>query len=225
MILPGAVLGVLGGGQLGRMFTVRAREMGYRVIVLDPDRGSPAGAIANHHIAAQYDDPIALEEMATKCAAITVEFENVPADVLAGLAERVPVRPGPEAVAIAQDRIVEKRYLEHEGFPTTAFQVVKGPDDLARAWDAVGPPALLKTARLGYDGKGQAWVADPESLADAFAGFRGAPCILERRLDLEAELSVVLARGVDGEVACFPPIENVHLNGILYTSTVPARVT
>ncbi len=225
MILPGAVLGVLGGGQLGRMFTVRAREMGYRVIVLDPDHGSPAGAIADHHIAAQYHDPIALEEMATKCAAITTEFENVPADVLVELAQRVPVRPGPEAVAIAQDRIAEKTYLEREGFPTTAFQVVNCPDDLALAWDAVGPPALLKTARLGYDGKGQASVTDPESLADAFAGFRGAPCVLERRLDLQAELSVVLARGDDGELACFPPIENVHRNGVLYTATVPARVT
>jgi len=225
VILPGAVLGVLGGGQLGRMFTVRAREMGYRVIVLDPDHGSPAGAIADHHIAAQYDDAIALEEMATKCAAITTEFENVPADVLARLAERVPVRPGPEAVAIAQDRIAEKAYLQREGFPTTPFQVVRSPDDLARAWDAVGSPALLKTARLGYDGKGQASVTDRESLTDAFARFRGASCVLERRLDLEAELSVVLARGVDGELACFPPIENVHVNGILYTSTVPARVT
>ena len=225
MILPGAVLGVLGGGQLGRMFTVRAREMGYRVIVLDPDHGSPAGAIADHHIAAQYDDPIALEEMAAKCAAITTEFENVPADVLAGLAQRVPVRPGPEPVAIAQDRIAEKRYLEREGFPTAPFSIVRSQDDLAGAWETVGPPALLKTARLGYDGKGQASVSDPEALAEAFAGFRRASCILERRLNLEAELSVVLARGADGEVASFPTIENVHVDGILYTSTIPARVT
>jgi 5-(carboxyamino)imidazole ribonucleotide synthase len=225
MILPGAVLGVLGGGQLGRMFTVRAREMGYRVIVLDPDRGSPAGAIADHHIAAQYDDAVALEEMAAKCAAITTEFENVPANVMTTLAEHVPVRPGPEAVAIAQDRIAEKTYLEREGFPTAPFHIVRTADDLTPAWDSVGPPALLKTARLGYDGKGQASVASQDALTDAFAGFHGASCVLERRLDLEVELSVVLARGEDGEIACFPPIENVHVNGILYTSTVPARVT
>ena len=225
MILPGAVLGVLGGGQLGRMFTVRAREMGYRVIVLDPDHGSPAGAIADHHIAAEYQDAIALEEMAARCAAITTEFENVPADVMAALAEHVPVRPGPEAVAIAQDRIAEKTYLEREGFPTAPFRIVRRADDLAPAWNAVGPPALLKTARLGYDGKGQVSVASPEALTDAFAGFGEASCVLERRLDLEAELSVVLARGGDGEIACFPPIENVHIDGILYTSTVPARVT
>jgi 5-(carboxyamino)imidazole ribonucleotide synthase len=225
MILPGAVLGVLGGGQLGRMFTVRAREMGYRVIVLDPDHGSPAGAIADHHIAAEYQDAIALEEMAARCAAITTEFENVPADVMATLAEHVPVRPGPEAVAIAQDRIAEKKYLEREGFPTAPFRIVRRADDLTPAWNAVGPPALLKTARLGYDGKGQVSVASPEALTNAFAGFGEASCVLERRLDLEAELSVVLARGVDGGIACFPPIENVHIDGILYTSTVPARVT
>jgi 5-(carboxyamino)imidazole ribonucleotide synthase len=199
--------------------------MGYRVIVLDPDRGSPAGAIADHHLAAQYDDGMALEEMANKCAAITTEFENVSADVLATLAAHVPVRPGPGAVAIAQNRIAEKTYLEREGFPTAPFQMVKSSDDLARAWDMVGSPALLKTACLGYDGKGQASVASAEELAGAFADFHSASCVLERRLDLEAELSVVLARGVDGDIACFPPIENVHLNGILYTSTVPARVT
>jgi len=206
------------------MFTVRAREMGYRVIVLDPDRGSPAGAIADHHLAAQYDDGIALEEMADRCAAITTEFENIPANVLARLAEDVPVRPGPGAVAIAQNRMAEKTYLEREGFPTAPFQMVKSADDLARAWDLIGSPALLKTARLGYDGKGQASIANPEELAGAFADFHSASCVLERRIDLEAELSVVLARGVDGDTACFPPIENVHLNGILYTSTVPARV-
>jgi 5-(carboxyamino)imidazole ribonucleotide synthase len=163
--------------------------------------------------------------MAAKCAAITTEFENVPANVMTTLAEHVPVRPGPEAVAIAQDRIAEKTYLEREGFPTAPFHIVRTADDLTPAWDSVGPPALLKTARLGYDGKGQASVASQDALTDAFAGFHGASCVLERRLDLEVELSVVLARGEDGEIACFPPIENVHVNGILYTSTVPARVT
>ncbi|MEE8062531.1 MAG: 5-(carboxyamino)imidazole ribonucleotide synthase [Gemmatimonadales bacterium] len=225
MILPGAVLGVLGGGQLGRMFTVRAREMGYRVIVLDPDLTSPAGAIANHHIAAEYDDEIALRELAERCSAITTEFENVPAEVLRWLADRVPVRPGPESVAIAQNRIVEKTYLRQHGLPTAAFEAIHGNGDLESAWAAVGAPALLKTARLGYDGKGQVAVNDPGTLAEAFVALRSQHCVLERRLSLESELSVVLARGVDGEVACFPAIENVHVNGILETSTVPARVS
>jgi 5-(carboxyamino)imidazole ribonucleotide synthase len=223
VILPGAVLGVLGGGQLGRMFTVRAREMGYRVIVLDPDLNSPAGGIADQHVAAEYHDEIALREMAERCSAITIEFENIPADVLTWLADRVPVRPGPEAVAIAQDRIVEKTYLRQHGLPTAAFATVDSAADLDGAWSAVGAPALLKTARLGYDGKGQAGVEDAEQLPEAYSGLRSNHCVLERRLVLEGELSVVLTRGVDGEVASFPVVENVHVNGILDTSTVPAR--
>lgn len=224
MILPGAMLGVLGGGQLGRMFTVRAREMGYRVLVLDPDLASPAGAFADHHLAAAYDDEIALQELTERCSAVTTEFENVSAEVLEWLADRMPVRPGAVPVAIAQDRISEKGYLEDHGLPTATFAVIHDESDLSAAWSAVGAPAILKTARLGYDGKGQASVNDQEALAEAYAGLRSHHCVLERRLALEGEISIVLARGVDGEVAAFPAVENVHVDGILQTSTVPARI-
>jgi 5-(carboxyamino)imidazole ribonucleotide synthase len=222
MIHPGATLGVVGGGQLGRMFTVRAREMGYRV--LDPDIGSPAGSIADRHLAAEYHDSLALDELADACRAVTVEFENVPAGVLERLADRVIVRPSAAAVAIAQDRTREKQFIRDHGFPTAEFHPVASLEDLAAAWPRIGSPALLKTARLGYDGKGQASV---DSLAGAQAAFLalGRECILERRIGLEREISVVLARGADGAIACYPPGENVHVDGILSTTTVPARVS
>ncbi|HJS46917.1 MAG TPA: 5-(carboxyamino)imidazole ribonucleotide synthase [Gemmatimonadales bacterium] len=224
MILPGATLGLLGGGQLGRMFTIRAREMGYRVTVLDPDPASPAGQVADRHLAAAYDDPAALDELARTCAAVTTEFENVPAESLRALAARVTVRPPVDAVAVAQDRIAEKTFLRDHGFPTAPFRAVAAPVDLRPAFAAVGPPALLKTSRLGYDGKGQATVSTPAELEQAFARFGGVPCVLERRLDLQAELSIVLARGADGDVRPFPAAENRHRDGILETTVVPATV-
>ena len=224
MILPGATLGLLGGGQLGRMFTIRAREMGYRVTVLDPDPLSPAGQVADRHLQAAYADPAALDELARTCAAVTTEFENVPAGTLAALAARVTVRPPVHAVAIAQDRIAEKSFLRDRGFPTAPFHAVARAEDLPAAFAAVGAPALLKTSRLGYDGKGQATVGGLADLERAFARLGGVPCVLERRLELEAELSVVLARGVDGDVRPFPVSENRHRDGILETTVVPATV-
>lgn len=222
MILPGATLGLLGGGQLGRMFTTRARSMGYEVVVLDPDPHSPAGGIATRHICAGYDDFAALAQMAS-ADAVTTEFENVSADALAYLAARLRVRPLPETVAIAQDRILEKDFLRTAGVATAPFAAVTDPDALESAWDAIGAPALLKTSRMGYDGKGQAAVAGREEARRAWAQFGGVPCVLERRLTLEGELSVVLARGDDGAIEAFPPAENVHSGGILDTTTVPAR--
>ncbi len=224
MILPGATLGLLGGGQLGRMFTIRAREMGYRVAVLDPDPRSPAGQVADRHLQAPYDDPASLAELARTCAAVTTEFENVPAGTLESLAARVTVRPPVHAVAIAQDRIAEKSFLRDRGFPTAPFRAVTRAEELPAALAAVGTPALLKTSRLGYDGKGQAAVAGPGDLAPAFERLGSVPCVLERRLELEAELSVVLARGADGEVRPFPVAENRHVHGILETTVVPATV-
>ncbi|HEU5220069.1 MAG TPA: 5-(carboxyamino)imidazole ribonucleotide synthase [Gemmatimonadales bacterium] len=225
MILPGAALGLLGGGQLGRMFTARARTMGYEVVVLDPDPHSPAGGIANRHLQAPYDEPSALEELAASVAAVTTEFENVPAAALEFLAARVRVTPDPGAVAIAQDRIREKAFLQEAGIPTAPFQAVPDADGLEAAWETIGAPALLKTSRLGYDGKGQAAVGTREEARRAFASFGGVPCVLERKLTLEAELSVVLARGDDGTVATYPPGENIHAHGILYTTTVPSHLT
>ncbi len=224
MIFPGATLGVLGGGQLGRMFTIRAREMGYRVAVLEPDPRSPAGAIADQQIEAAYDDEQALGELADLCDAITTEFENVPARTLEFLAARRPVHPSAEAVAIAQDRLREKGFLHRQGFPTALFAPVTTAADIEPAFAAIKAPALLKTSRLGYDGKGQVVVDSLQALRAGFASLNGVPCILERRLDLELELSIVLARGADGEVAAFPAAENRHKNGILDTSVVPARV-
>jgi len=224
MILPGATIGLLGGGQLGRMFTARARTMGYQVWVLDPDPASPAGALADRHLVAGYADPVALDTLASHCAVVTTEFENVPADALTSLAARVPVWPPPAAVAIAQDRIAEKSFLRQHGFATTHFAPVESDDDAEAAWQAVGGPALLKTSRLGYDGKGQATVTSVSEIQAAFQGFGGVPCVLERRLALETELSVVLARGVTGLTAAFPVGENRHVEGILETTMVPAAV-
>jgi 5-(carboxyamino)imidazole ribonucleotide synthase len=225
MILPGATVGVLGGGQLGRMFTLRARGMGYRVVVLDPDPRSPAGLVADRHLRAAYTDESALDELAGACAAVTTEFENVPAAALDRLARATRVQPPGSAVSIAQDRIAEKSFLRDAGFATAPFRAVDQADDLATALAAVGSPALLKTSRLGYDGKGQATVTDLDSAQAAFRRFGAVPCVLEQRLTLEAELSVVLARGSDGEVQPFPVGENTHRDGILETTVVPARVS
>ncbi len=224
MIAPGATLGVLGGGQLGRMFTMRAQSMGYRVAVLDPDPHSPAGAVADRHIRAAYDDAAALDELGRIAAAVTTEFENVPAESLRRLAARCPIAPPVEAVATAQDRITEKEFLRAQGFATAPFGVVRASADLAAAIETAGLPAILKTSRLGYDGKGQATVHTREQAAAAFDRFGGVPCVLERRLPLELELSVVLARGRSGRSASFPVAENRHVQGILDTSVVPARI-
>jgi 5-(carboxyamino)imidazole ribonucleotide synthase len=225
VILPGATLGMLGGGQLGRMFTLKARAMGYRVMVLDPDPISPAGQAANEHIHARYDDRAALERMAQECAAISTEFENVPAKVLEELAKHLPVRPSAAAVAVAQDRITEKSFLREGGFATAEVRAVASAGEAVRAIRSIGAPALLKTSRLGYDGKGQAKVTSDMEAEAAFKQFGGVACIMEKLVPLDFEISVVLARGVDGAVAVFPAGENVHQGGILHTTTVPARIS
>ncbi len=225
MILPGATVGVLGGGQLGRMFTLQANALGYRVIVLDPDPNSPAGAVASRHLQAPYEDEHALAELARCCAAVTTEFENVPAAALDRLSRTSIVRPPIEAVATAQDRIAEKTYFRSRGFATAAFRPVHTQDELRAALSVVPLPAILKTSRLGYDGKGQAVVSNEAEASAAFDRLGRVPCILEERLRLERELSVIIARGADGEMATFPVAENRHENGILETSLVPARIS
>ena len=224
MILPGATLGVLGGGQLGRMFVLQARTMGYRVMVLDPDPHSPAGQMADAHLCAAYSDTHALDRLAAACAAVTTEFENVPAEALERLERSCRVRPPVKAVAVAQDRITEKSFLERAGFSTAPFRPVRNEEELRAALGVVKLPALLKTSRLGYDGKGQASIDTPGDAAAAFAALGGVECVLEERLALETELSVVLARGDDGAIAAFPAGENRHRDGILETTVVPARV-
>lgn len=222
MIVPPATLGMLGGGQLGRFFVVAARELGYRTWVLDPDPSSPAGAVADRHLVAAYDDDAALDELADGCAAITTEFENVPATTLARLASRTIVHPSAGAVAVCQDRITEKTFLRDNGFECAPFAVVRSENDL-RDLPASLFPGLLKTARLGYDGKGQVLVERPGDVAAAFAEL-GADAVLEQRVRLDLELSVVLTRRADGEVRAFAPAENRHVSGILDTSIVPAAV-
>ncbi|HEU4799647.1 MAG TPA: 5-(carboxyamino)imidazole ribonucleotide synthase [Gemmatimonadales bacterium] len=224
MILPGATLGMLGGGQLGRMFAFRAHEMGYRVVVLEPDPRSPAGAVADEHIVARYDDEAALRELASKAAVVTTEFENVPAPTLALLETLIRVTPPPSAVAVAQDRVAEKTHLQNAGFLTAAFAPVGSSSEAGSAARRLGGRCILKTARLGYDGKGQTMVSTPDEAAEAYSAMSGVPCILEEKLTLERELSVVLARGGDGDTAVFPVGENVHRGGILHSTMVPAGI-
>mgnify|MGYP003603519390 CR=1 FL=1 len=219
-INPPATLGVLGGGQLGRMFAQAAQSMGYAVWVLDPDANSPAGQLANHHICSAYDDEAALQLLVDNCAAITTEFENVPADVLRWLGERVPVAPSGDAVAIAQNRIVEKTFIEQGGVAVAPYAVICTADDLNVNAELF--PAILKTARMGYDGKGQVSVKTAADLADAWASLNQVECVLEKRLPLAFEVSALLARGWDGAVVHYALAQNVHRDGILHTSSVPA---
>jgi 5-(carboxyamino)imidazole ribonucleotide synthase len=225
VILPGSTLGLLGGGQLGRMFTSAARTMGYDVIVLDPDPLSPAAKIATEHLCVDFHDQRGLESLAQRCSAVTTEFENPPADSLAWLAERIPVRPGPGAVAIAQDRIREKTFFVENGFPVGPFAIIRTEADIEGAGRAIKFPAILKTARFGYDGKGQMRLASAESARESFQSWHAVPCVLEQLLPLKLEVSVVLARGEDGAIATFPVAENRHENGILDISIVPARIS
>lgn len=223
VVLPGATIGVLGGGQLGRMFVVAARTMGYKTVVLDSDENSPAGLIADHHICAGYEDAAGLQQMAELCDAVTTEFENVPATSLRKLAETCFVSPSAEAVEIAQNRGREKNYALQAGLETTPFKTILSADDIQSAVTTTGFPAILKLSSLGYDGKGQAIVRSAEEVETKFKEFGSVECVLEKMLDLKQEVSVILGRNAEGDVAVFPVSENVHVNGILHTSTVPAN--
>lgn len=222
-ILPPATLGMLGGGQLGRFFVHAAHEMGYQVWVLDPDANSPAGKVADRHLLAEYEDFAALDLMAETCAAVTTEFENVPAGTLEYLAKFIPVRPGAAAVSVCQNRIAEKTFLADNGLPHGPFRALRSADDLADL-PAELFPAILKVARFGYDGKGQVTVHDAGQALHAFNEFGGEACVLEKRLALDCEVSVVLAREACGALKVFPVAENQHRHGILDVSITPARV-
>ncbi len=225
MILPGKTLGLIGGGQLGRMFTIAARNMDYRVTVLDPDPLSPAAEFASGHLNTAYTHPISLEEMATTCAAVTTEFENAPAEVLIELAKRTTVRPSGNAVAIAQDREQEKGFFKAKGFPVGPFAMITSAADITAALKVVKLPAVLKTARFGYDGKGQARIANVGELESVLAHWKFPPSILEEFIALKLEISVVLARAADGEISVFPVAENQHVNGVLDITIAPARIS
>jgi 5-(carboxyamino)imidazole ribonucleotide synthase len=221
-ILPPATLGVVGGGQLGRFFALAAQRLGYRVAVLDPDPGSPAMLVSDLRVVAPYDEPAALDRMAATCAAVTVEFESVPAGSVALLERRCVTAPRAESIAVLQDRIREKRFLRGIGLPVAPFTPVITEDDVASAGCF---PGILKLARQGYDGKGQTDVSCPAEALAAWRSLAEAPCVLERRLSLDAELSVVLARAADGDVRVFPAVENRHRQGILELSVAPARLS
>ncbi|WP_297324413.1 5-(carboxyamino)imidazole ribonucleotide synthase [Nitrosomonas sp.] len=224
-IMPGAMLGVLGGGQLGRMFVMAAQQMGYRVTVLDPASDSPAGRVADDFICADYADQAALEKLSSQCAAITTEFENIPAKSLRTLAKSCVVSPDAYSVSIAQNRIAEKQFLGINGFAVAPFAVIQQQDDIATQDVADLLPGILKVSQFGYDGKGQKAVADEAALLAAYAQLNHPVCVLEKFMPLRNEISVVVARGTDGELKTFPVSENQHVNGILDISIVPARIS
>jgi 5-(carboxyamino)imidazole ribonucleotide synthase len=220
VIVPPATIGMLGGGQLGRYALIAARTIGYRTIVLDPDPLAPAGTIADRHLVAAFDDERALAELGDACDVVTTEFENPPSATLRALAARTRVAPSADAVAIAQDRIREKQFLVEAGLPVGPYGVVTGFDDDP----AVRYPAILKTARLGYDGKGQRAVAGASEMRAAWRLLGSVPCVLEQALELELEVSVIVARAADGDFAAYPVAENLHRGGILDVTVVPARI-
>lgn len=220
VINPPATIGMLGGGQLGRYALMAARTMGYRTMVLEPDPLAPAGLIADVHLVAAYDDADALRRLGDDCDVVTTEFENPPAEALESLARRTLVAPSPQAVSIAQDRINEKRFLADNGLPIGPYALV----DRADADPDIEYPAILKTARLGYDGKGQRLVAEASEMRAAWRMLGSVPCVLEQALALQTELSVVVARTSQGGFAAYPVAENRHVDGILDLSLVPANV-
>ncbi|WP_426035273.1 5-(carboxyamino)imidazole ribonucleotide synthase [Brevundimonas sp. DC300-4] len=224
-LAPGSTIGILGGGQLGRMLSQAASRLGFDVVILDPEENSPAGRVSRGQIVAAYDDPTALTVFGRVCDVVTFEFENVPAASVERLAEAgALVAPGPTALAVAQDRVDEKTFLNAVGARTVAFAPVDSLDDLTAALETLGTPALLKTRRDGYDGKGQVWIKSTKQAAASLAELGGRPAILEARAAFTRELSIIAARGRDGAVAVYPLGENRHAGGVLRTTNAPAKV-
>jgi len=223
-VFPGGWLGLLGGGQLGRMFCMAAQSLGYKVAVLDPADSGPAASVADRHIHGDYDDPRSLSELAALAGAATTEFENVPAAALSFLERAIRVSPGAQSVSIAQDRIQEKSFLAGNGFAVAPHAVLRTQDDAGNA-DPALCPGIVKSARLGYDGKGQVRVASPAEVAQAWITMGEVPCVLERLVPLAAEVSVVVARTDEGKTSTWAVAENRHRDGILDVSIIPARVS
>ncbi|MEW9805853.1 5-(carboxyamino)imidazole ribonucleotide synthase [Mesorhizobium sp. ZMM04-5] len=223
---PGSTIGIIGGGQLGRMLAMAAARLGYRTVVLEPSVDCPAAQLASRQLAGTYDDPAALAELARLCDVVTYEFENVPVAAAVGLTRDVPVFPPPRALEVSQDRLAEKRFLNGIGIPTAAFLPVDNDADLASALSEFGGSGVLKTRRLGYDGKGQRVFRDFHGDVDgAWAAMGGVPLILEALVSFSCEISVIAARAGDGSVAAYDPAQNVHRDGILHRSTVPAAIS
>ncbi|RBW58906.1 5-(carboxyamino)imidazole ribonucleotide synthase [Ruegeria sp. A3M17] len=224
MLAPGARIGILGGGQLGRMLSVAAARLGFVTHIFEPGANPPAGQVADRVTTAAYDDAAALKEFAESVDVITYEFENIPTEALDLLEAHCPIHPGREALRVSQDRLTEKTFLAGLGLKTAPFADITDLYSLKAAIDQIGTPAILKTRRFGYDGKGQARLRGPEDAEAALADMAGAPAILEGFVNFSHEVSVIAARGIDSQVACFDPGENVHRDGILHTTTVPARL-
>ena len=222
-----STIGIIGGGQLGRMLAMAAARLNFRVIVLEPQPDCPAGQVANRQIVAAYDDAAALADLADASDVVTYEFENVPVAAAANLAERVPVYPPPRALEVSQDRLVEKTFINSCGIGTADFAAVDSQADLEAALDRFGGVGVLKTRRMGYDGKGQRVFRDAAAAdADgAYAALGGVPLILEEFVPFEREISIIAARGRDGAIVAYDPAENVHRDGILRSSTLPARIS
>lgn len=225
ILQPGATIGILGGGQLGRMLSVAASRLGFKTHVFEPSQNPPAGHVADQVTTAGYDDLAALRAFAESVDVITYEFENIPTEALDALESVRPIRPNRRTLAVSQDRILEKDFLTGLGLTTAPYAAVQTMADMQAAIEKIGTPAILKTTRLGYDGKGQARLKSAEDAAPALAAMNGAASVLEGFIDFSHEVSVIAARGLDGSVACFDPGENVHKDGILSTTTVPARLT
>jgi len=224
-LAPGATIGILGGGQLGRMLAVAAARLGFRSHIFEPGAEPPAADVAHRVTTAAYDDEGALRAFAASVDVITYEFENIPTEALDVLETLRPIRPGREALRVSQDRLTEKRFLQDLGLQTAPFADITDQASLDAALAEIGAPAILKTRRFGYDGKGQARISELAQAAAALADMQGAPAVLEGFVDFSHEVSVIAARGLAGDVACFDPGENVHRDGILHTTTVPATLS
>ena len=225
MIGPGGTVGILGGGQLGRMLAMAAARLGLKCAIYSPEPDSPAFQVCDAHVVASYSDHAALEAFARSVDVVTYEFENVPGDAAAVLSALKSVRPSPKALSVIQDRFDEKTFTKNLGIATTPFALINSDESLHAALASVGTPSVLKTARLGYDGKGQRIVRSAAALPVAWSELKRVPCILEGFVEFKRELSVVAARGIDGSVACYDLVENKHENHILKTTLAPARTT
>ncbi len=221
----GSTIGILGGGQLGRMLSVAASRLGFKTHVFEPGANPPAADVAHAVTTAPYEDAGALRAFAETVDVITYEFENIPTSALDLLESLRPIRPNRRTLAVSQDRLTEKAFLSELGLKTAPFAAVDDAQDLAKAIAEIGTPAILKTRRFGYDGKGQSRLKSPEDAEKALTDMAGAPSILEGFVNFTHEVSVIGTRGIDGQVACFDPGENVHRDGILHTTTVPAKLT
>ena len=224
-LAPTSRIGILGGGQLGRMLALSAARLGLDVVIFDPEPDCPASRVAAQTITAAYEDLDAVAKFAASVDAVTYEFENVPAETAATAAQHAPLRPGAKALDVAQDRVTEKTFLNAHGAPTVAFRAVSTLQELHTAISELGLPAILKTRRFGYDGKGQAVIREMADAEDALAAMKGQPAILEAFADFTMELSIVAARGLDGAVEAYPLSENRHSDGILRESFAPADVS